>query len=144
MLLYSARSWADPGRGQNRSRMSPSLKPSSDWKATATNRKHSNDLEACGKKCCYFWSLSEVKFLTCFGHLFGLSHFALFKCNFYRFLCCKVFNHHLFCEIPCLQEGKCLYKRLKCFKNFHYFFIYLFRWGKGGFAHAYMYMYGNT
>ena len=27
---------------------------SSDRKATATNRMHSNDLEACGKKCCYF------------------------------------------------------------------------------------------
>ena len=28
---------------------------SSDWKATATNRMHSNDIEACGQKCCYFW-----------------------------------------------------------------------------------------
>ena len=28
---------------------------SSDWKATATNRMHSNDLEACGKKHFYFW-----------------------------------------------------------------------------------------
>ena len=27
---------------------------------------HSNDLEACGKKCCYFWFHSEVKFLTRF------------------------------------------------------------------------------
>ena len=27
---------------------------SSDQKATATNRMHSNDLEACGKKRCYF------------------------------------------------------------------------------------------
>ena len=39
---------------------------SSDWKATATNRMDSNDLEACGKKCCYFWFHSEVKFLTRF------------------------------------------------------------------------------
>ena len=39
---------------------------SSDRKATATNRMHSNDLEACGKKCCYFWFHSEVKFLTRF------------------------------------------------------------------------------
>ena len=39
---------------------------SSDRKATATNRMHSSDLEACGKKCCYFWFHSEVKFLTCF------------------------------------------------------------------------------
>ena len=39
---------------------------SSDRKATATNQMDSNDLEACGKKCCYFWFHSEVKFLTCF------------------------------------------------------------------------------
>ena len=39
---------------------------SSDRKATATNRMDSNDLEACGKKCCYFWFHSEVKFLTRF------------------------------------------------------------------------------
>ena len=39
---------------------------SSDRKATATNRMHSSDLEACGKKCCYFWVHSEVKFLTRF------------------------------------------------------------------------------
>ena len=37
-----------------------------DQKATATNQMHSNDLEACGKKCCYFWFHSEVKFLTRF------------------------------------------------------------------------------
>ena len=51
---------------------------SSDLKATATNRIHSNDLEACGMKCCYFLFHSEVKFLTRFWRLFGLSHFALF------------------------------------------------------------------
>ena len=69
----------DPGRGKNRSG-GPLLQEtsSSDWKATATNRMHSNDLEACGKKCCYFWFHSEVKFLTRFWRLFGLSHFALF------------------------------------------------------------------
>ena len=39
---------------------------SSDRKATGTNQMDSNDLEACGKKCCYFWFLSEVKFLTRF------------------------------------------------------------------------------
>ena len=42
---------------------------SSDWKATATNRMHSSDIEALGKKCCYFWFNSEVKydaFLTSF------------------------------------------------------------------------------
>ena len=37
-----------------------------DQKATATNQMDSNDLEACGKKCCYFLFHSEVKFLTRF------------------------------------------------------------------------------
>ena len=34
----------------------PSFKKtsSSDWKATATNRMHNNDLEACEMKCCSF------------------------------------------------------------------------------------------
>ena len=35
---------------------------SSDRKATATNQMVSNDLESCGKKCCYFLFHSEVKF----------------------------------------------------------------------------------
>ena len=39
---------------------------SSDLKATAKNRIPSNDLEACGMKCCYFLFHSEVKFLTRF------------------------------------------------------------------------------
>ena len=34
-------------------------------KATATNRMHSNDLEACGMKLCCFWFHSDVKFLMC-------------------------------------------------------------------------------
>ena len=65
--------------GQNRSR-SPLLQEtsSSDRKATATNWMHSNDLEACDKNCCYFWFHSEVKIVTRFLRLFGLSHFALF------------------------------------------------------------------
>ena len=67
-----------------------------------------------------------------FWRLFGLSHFALFQCNFYRFLCCKVFNLHLFCIISMFVSGKCLYKRFKCFKNFNEFSMYLFRWRKGG------------
>ena len=51
---------------------------SSDRKATTTNRMHSNDLEACGKKCCYFWFHSEVKFLTCFWRLFGLKLICIY------------------------------------------------------------------
>ena len=44
----------------------------SDWKPIATNRMHSNDLEACGMLYSYFWFHSKVKFLTRFRHLFGL------------------------------------------------------------------------
>ena len=51
---------------------------SSDRKATARNRMHSNYLEAFGKKYCYFWFHWEVKYLTRFGRLFGLSHFGVF------------------------------------------------------------------
>ena len=70
VLLFfgQIRPGADTGRGQNRSR-GPLLQRTSslDWKATATNRMHSNDLKACGKKCCYFCFHSEVKFLTRFS-----------------------------------------------------------------------------
>ena len=61
MLLFfgQIRPGADPGWGQK------------DQKATATSRMHSNDLEACGNKCCYFWFHSEVKFLTRLWHLFS-------------------------------------------------------------------------
>ena len=97
---------------------------------------HSNDLEAYGMKCCSFWFHSEVKFLTRFWRLFWLSHFALFQCNFYRFLCCKVFNLHLFCVISMFVSGRCLYKRFKCFKNFNEFSMYLFRWRKRGCTNA--------
>ena len=67
LFFCQIRPGADPGRGQNRSR-GPLLQEtsSSDRKATATNQMDSNDLRACGKKCCCFWFHSEVKFLTRF------------------------------------------------------------------------------
>ena len=43
---------------------------SSDQKTTTTNQMHSNDLEACGMKCLYFWFHSEVKLLTRFFYVF--------------------------------------------------------------------------
>ena len=54
---------------------------SSDRKATATNRMHSSDLEACGKKCCYFWFHSEVKF-DAFLTSFWTSSFCLILMQF--------------------------------------------------------------
>ena len=66
---------------------------SSDWKATATKRIHSNYLEAFGEKCCYFWFHSEVTFLTCFGvflDLVILVYFNVISVDFYSvksFIC---------------------------------------------------------
>ena len=51
---------------------------SSDRKATTTNQMDSNDREAYGKKCFYFWFHSEVKFSMRFDVFFGLSHFCVF------------------------------------------------------------------
>ena len=69
----------DPGRGQNSSRGPLLQRTSSDWKATATNRMHSSDLEAFGKKCCYFWFHSEVKILTRFGVFMDLVIWVYFN-----------------------------------------------------------------
>ena len=78
-------SWAKSAQGwiQGGAKIGPGGSPLqrtsfSDRKATATNRLHSSDLEAFGKKYCYFWFHLEVKFLTRFGHLLGLSHFGVF------------------------------------------------------------------
>ena len=63
---------------------------SSDRKATATNRMHSNDLEACGKKFCYFWFHSEVKILTRFDVFLNfviLPYFNAISMDFYAVKC---------------------------------------------------------
>ena len=94
MLLFFSQicPGADPGRGQNRSG-GPLLQgiSASDWKATATNRMHSNDLEACGMLYCYFWFHSKVKFLARFRHLFGvvviLPYFNAISVDFYAVKC---------------------------------------------------------
>ena len=70
-------------------------------KATATNRMHSNDLEACGKKCCYFWFHSEVKFLTRFDVFLDfviLHYFNAISMDFYAVKCLPIFilcNFHV-------------------------------------------------
>ena len=77
-LARSAQGWIQGGAKIGHGGPLLQESSSSDRKATVTNRIHSNDLETCGKKCCYFWFHSEIKFLTRFWRLFGLSHFALF------------------------------------------------------------------
>ena len=47
---------------------------SSDWKATAANQMYSNDLEACGMKCCYT-PRNEVR-----GWGYWNQHVRLFVC----------------------------------------------------------------
>ena len=66
---------------------------SSDWKATATNRMHSNYLEAFTKKCCCFWFHSEVNFwhvFEVFLDLVFLVYFNAISKDFYSvksFIC---------------------------------------------------------
>ena len=67
---------------------------SSYWKATATNRKDSSDLEACGKKCCYFWFhfRSQIfdAFFDVFLDLVILVYFNAISIDFYEvksFIC---------------------------------------------------------
>ena len=59
---------------------------SSDWKATATSRMHSNYLEAFGKKCCYFWFHSKSNFWRVFDvflDLVFLVYFNAISIDFY-------------------------------------------------------------
>ena len=79
MFFEQIRHWADhPGRDQNRSPGVPFFKELllSDRNATTIYRMHSNDLEACGKKCCYSWFLSEVKFFIRFDVVLDFVIFA--------------------------------------------------------------------
>ena len=99
--------------GKNRSR-GPLLQEttSSDWKATATNQMDSNDLEACWKKCSYFWFRSEVKFLTLFDVFLDLVIVANFNANFYILLCSKELYLHLFCVISMFLRGRMLISKI--------------------------------
>ena len=72
---------------------------SSDRKATVTNQMDSNDLEACGKKCCYFWFV----FLTSFLDLFI---FAYFNATLIDFNAVKSIICIYFVQFPCLYEGE--------------------------------------
>ena len=87
---------------------------SSDRKATATNRMHSSDLEACWKKCCYFWFHSKVKFLMCFWRFLDLVILPYFNAIYMDFLSCEVFDIHLFCVIFMFVSG-----RMHIFENFN-------------------------
>ena len=76
---FSARSTQDKSRARIKKVKEGLLlqRPSSShWKATATNRIHSSDINAFRKKCYYcLFHCSEVKVLRGFCHVFGLCHF---------------------------------------------------------------------
>ena len=59
---------------------------------------HSSDLEAFGKKYCYFWFHLEVKFLTRFGRLFGLSDFGYFNAISLDFCAIKSLSVLILCN----------------------------------------------
>ena len=66
---------------------------------------HSIDLEACGKKYCYFLVHSEAKFLTRFSvflDLVLLPYFNAISLDLYWF------NLHLFCVISMLVSKRML------------------------------------
>ena len=71
----------------------------SDWKATATNRMHSNDLDVCGKKRCYFWFHSKVKFLTRFDIFLDLVILPYFNAISIQFMRLSVESTFILCNI---------------------------------------------
>ena len=96
LLFFSQiRPLGDPGRAKI-GHGGPLLQEtsSSDQNATATNPMNSNDLQACGKKCCYSWFHSEVQFLTRFWRVFDvfldlviLPYFNAISIDFYAVKC---------------------------------------------------------
>ena len=116
VLLFfgQIRPGADPGRGKSRSR-GPFLQEtsSSDQKATATNRMHSNDLEAREKKCCYFGSIPKSNFWRVFDVFFDLAilpYFNAISIDCYG-VKCLIYNVHLFCVMSMFVSGRMpLYK----------------------------------
>ena len=107
---------------------------SSDLKTTATNPTHRNYLEACGKKCCYYyWLNSKVKFSSNFDifmYFVILTHFhAFFLTDFYE----------IECQICILYVALCRNKAIFLFKlwvhlEFQEFLSNLFCWNMKGVA----------
>ena len=89
---------------------------------------HSNDLEACGKKCCYFWFHFEVKFLTLFDVFLDFVILPYFNAISMDFYAVKCLIYIYFCAISMFYKvEESLYKRFICFMNFNEFSMFLFR-----------------
>ena len=85
---------------------------SSDRMTSATNRMHSNDLKACGKKCLVpFWSQIFDVFL-------GLVIFANLNAISIDFLCGKVHYLLLFCVISMFISGRMFIKKIFMLEEF--------------------------
>ena len=68
----------------------------------------SNDLEACGKKCCYFWFHSEVKFLTRFDVFLDFVILPYFNAISMGFYAVKCLIYILICVISMFVSGRML------------------------------------
>ena len=68
---------------------------------------HGNDLEACGKKCCYFWVHSEAKFLTRFDVFLDFVILAYFNAISIDFMWLSLYLH-LLCVISMFTSGRML------------------------------------
>ena len=86
----------------------------------------SNDLEACWKKCCYFWFHSEVKFFTRFDVFLDLVIFAYFNATLIDFYALKSFICIFLCNFHIFTRDNADIKDLKCLKNSNEFLMYLF------------------
>ena len=69
---------------------------------------HSNDLEACGNKCRYFWFHSEVKFSTRFDVFLDLVILPYLSAISLDFVAVKFFIQQLFYVISMFESGKTL------------------------------------
>ena len=98
-----------------------------------------NDLEVCGKTCCYFWFHSEVKFLTRFDVFLDLVIFAYSNAICNRFLCSKELYLHLFCVISMFLWGRMLIYLNTWRILMNFLCIYLGE-GKGGGALMHVYV----
>ena len=84
-LFGQIRPGVDQGRGKKKVMEWPHVQRTSspDRKATATTQMHNSDLKACGRKRCYFWYHSEVKFFT---HILSIIWLCRFRLIFFHVL----------------------------------------------------------
>ena len=91
ILTRSAKGWIQGGAKIGHGGPLLQKTSSEDRTATATNRMHSNDLEACWEKCCYIWFHYEVKFFwrifDVFFYLVILPYFNAISIDCYVIKC---------------------------------------------------------